>query len=78
MAYGLSNMVSAFFASPTSSASMSRSLVGERVGGKTQVTTNIQCYKGIFLNMCCCFFSIVVVFVFFVFCFHSLSRDHFL
>ena len=34
-------MVSAFFASPTSSASMSRSLVGERVGGKTQVSTNL-------------------------------------
>ena len=58
-------MVSAFFASPTSSASMSRSLVGERVGGKTQVTTNIQCYKSIFLNLCCWFF--VVVFFYFYF-----------
>ena len=53
VAYGLSNMVSAFFASPTSSASMSRSLVGERVGGKTQVSANIQCNKDIFLNQCC-------------------------
>ena len=46
-------MVSAFFASPTSSASMSRSLVGERVGGKTQVSTNIQFNKEIYLNQCC-------------------------
>ena len=46
-------MVSAFFASPTSSASMSRSLVGERVGGKTQVSKNIQCNMDIFLNQCC-------------------------
>lgn len=43
VAYGISNCVSSFFASPAASASMSRSLVQERVGGKTSVAGLFSC-----------------------------------
>ena len=42
VAFGLSTIVSSFFSSPAPSASLSRSLVQERVGGKTQVNTTVK------------------------------------
>ncbi|XP_053378187.1 prestin-like isoform X3 [Mercenaria mercenaria] len=43
VAYGLSTVVSSFFSSAAPSASLSRSLVQERVGGRTQVAGLVSC-----------------------------------
>ncbi|KAL4226525.1 hypothetical protein ACF0H5_014510 [Mactra antiquata] len=43
IAYGISTVVSSFFSSPAPSASLSRSLVQERVGGRTQVAGLFSC-----------------------------------
>ncbi|XP_060593514.1 prestin-like isoform X2 [Ruditapes philippinarum] len=43
MAYGISTVVSSFLSSAAPSASLSRSLVQERVGGKTQVAGLVSC-----------------------------------
>ncbi|XP_065323261.1 prestin-like isoform X2 [Gordionus sp. m RMFG-2023] len=43
IAYGLSTMFSSFFSSIVSSASLSRSLVQESVGGQTQITGVVSC-----------------------------------
>ncbi|XP_045166234.2 prestin-like isoform X2 [Mercenaria mercenaria] len=43
MAYGISTVVSSFLSSAAPSASLSRSLVQERVGGRTQVAGLVSC-----------------------------------
>lgn len=43
VAFGISNIVSSFFASASPSASLSRSLIQERGGGKTQVAGLVSC-----------------------------------
>lgn len=43
MAYGITNFVSSIFNAYMSTASLSRSVVQEVVGGKTQVTMIVSC-----------------------------------
>lgn len=60
VAFGLSTMISAFFSSAAPSASLSRSLVQERVGGKTQV--QVSEFTHVYFSFIFCKFMLVVIY----------------
>ena len=63
IAYGVTNSVSSCFNCYVSAASLSRSLVQESTGGKTQVCSCGCCYFVVFALCGCCCFVFVVVFL---------------
>ena len=71
MAYGLGNIVGAFFSSFSSVGSLARTAVQNDSGGKTQVQAYVQCMHvllcGYMCAMCvslCCVYTCVCVCVF--------------